>query len=191
MESNLDKVMWITQQELIEKSVSDILYNLGVEVTDSNRETPLRYAKFITKFCNPEKPKLTTFEVASDEVIVKGIRVNSLCEHHLLPFFGEAVVLVMPNKKTNRVLGLSKFQRIVTYCSNGLKTQEQITQDIRKMIIEVLQPQGCIVVLKCEHTCMTLRGVESTNSKTLSCAASGIYDNRESKMDFCLNAFNS
>ena len=173
----------------IEKAVCEIMFSLGIELTDGNKDTPVRYAKFITKFCNPEKPKITTFEVKSDEVLIKGLRVNSLCEHHILPFFGEAAICVLPNKKTNRVLGLSKFQRIVTYCSNGLKTQEQITQDIGKMISEILSPEGFIIALKCTHTCMTLRGVESVNSETLTCMAEGTYNCTEAKMTFLLHSF--
>jgi GTP cyclohydrolase IA len=117
------------------------------------------------------------FDVTYDEmVVVKDIEVYSLCEHHLLPFFGKCHVAYLPNKK---VLGLSKVARLVDMFARRLQIQERLTSQIATAIQEQLHPQGVGVILEARHLCMVMRGVEKQNSITTTSAMLGAF--RESK----------
>ena len=113
------------------------------------------------------------FDVEYDEmVIVKDIEFFSLCEHHMLPFFGKAHVAYIPNKK---VIGLSKTARLVDVFARRLQVQERLTTEIAKAIQEALRPQGVAVIVEASHLCMMMRGVEKQQSSTITSAMLGVF----------------
>ena len=113
------------------------------------------------------------FEEAHDSmVLVKDIEVYSLCEHHMLPFFGKAHVAYIPD---GRIMGLSKIPRIVDVFARRLQVQERLTEQIAQAIEDVLKPQGVGVVIEAVHLCMMMRGVEKQNSRTITSAVRGLF----------------
>lgn len=168
----------------------DVLKELG---EDPNREgllkTPERVAKalqFLTHGyeLNPaEILKSALFhEDYSEMVIVKDIEVYSMCEHHMLPFFGKAHIAYIPN---GTIVGLSKFPRIVDAFSRRLQVQERLTLEIRDCIQETLNPQGVAVVIECSHMCMQMRGVQKQNSVTTTSAFTGVFlENEATRKEF-------
>ncbi len=150
---------------------------------DPNREglrnTPERFEKamrFLTRGYEQDLDKVLNgamFSVCYDEmVVVKDIELYSLCEHHLLPFFGRCHVAYIPNK---RVVGLSKIPRLVNMFSRRLQIQERLTNQIARAIEEELQPIGVGVIVEAKHLCMVMRGVEKQNSQTVTSAMFGAF----------------
>jgi GTP cyclohydrolase IA len=163
----------------------NVLSDIG---EDPNREgllrTPERVAKalqFLTQGydTNPEDIlKSALFnEEYSEMVIVKDIEVYSMCEHHMLPFFGKAHIAYIPN---GTIVGLSKLPRVVDAFSRRLQVQERLTIEIRDCIQKTLQPKGVAVVLECAHMCMQMRGVQKQNSVTTSSAFTGLFLSNDS-----------
>ncbi len=161
-----------------------VLQDIG---EDPEREglvkTPERVAKamqFLTQgyATNPEEIlKSALFaEEYSEMVIVKDIEVYSMCEHHMLPFFGKAHIAYIPN---GTIVGLSKIPRVVDAFSRRLQVQERLTIEIRDCIQKTLNPKGVAVVLECQHMCMQMRGVQKQNSVTTSSAFTGLFMNNE------------
>jgi GTP cyclohydrolase I len=155
---------------------------------DPNREgllkTPERVAKamqFLTHGydINPDDliAQAIFHEAYSEMVIVKDIEVYSLCEHHMLPFFGKAHVAYIPNGK---IVGLSKIPRVVDAYSRRLQVQERLTIEIRDCIQRTLDPKGVAVVVECCHMCMQMRGVQKQNSVTTSSAFTGLFLSNDS-----------
>ena len=157
-----------------------ILSELG---EDSSREglekTPERVAKamqFLTQGYDQDPDALLKkalfHEEYSEMVIVKDIEVYSMCEHHMLPFFGKAHVAYIPN---GTIVGLSKIPRVVDAYARRLQVQERLTIEIRDAVQRVLNPKGVAVVLECSHMCMQMRGVQKQNSTTTSSAFKGLF----------------
>lgn len=117
----------------------------------------------------------------SEMVIVKDIELYSLCEHHILPFFGKAHVAYIPNGK---IVGLSKIPRIVDAFARRLQVQERLTDQIVNIIDKVLKPQGVAVVIEASHMCMMMRGVQKQNSVTTTSAFRGAFKNVETRLEF-------
>ena len=162
----------------------NILLNLG---EDLNREgllkTPERVAKslqFLTSGnqVNPDDimQQAIFHEEYSEMVIVKDIEVYSLCEHHMLPFFGKAHIAYIPDGK---IVGLSKIPRVVDAYARRLQVQERLTIEIRDCVQRTLNPKGVAVVIECSHMCMQMRGVQKQNSKTATSAFTGIFLSNE------------
>lgn len=114
-------------------------------------------------------------------VIVKDIDVFSLCEHHMLPFYGKAHVAYIPN---GYITGLSKIARVVDIYSHRLQVQERLTQQIKDCIQDTLNPQGVMVVVEAKHMCMQMRGVEKQNSVTVTSDFSGVFNDLNTRQEF-------
>lgn len=146
--------------------------------------TPERVAKsmqFLTQGYDQDPDELVQqaifHEEYSEMVIVKDIELYSLCEHHMLPFFGKAHVAYIPNGK---IVGLSKIPRVVDAYARRLQVQERLTIEIRDCIQRTLNPKGVAVVIEAEHMCMQMRGVQKQNSSTTSSAFTGLFMTNDS-----------
>ena len=171
--------------------VREMLYRLGEDPgRDGLMDTPARMARsmqYLTKGYR-EKPEETLlgalFDVAYDEmVIVKDIEVFSLCEHHLLPFFGKAHVAYIPNGK---VIGLSKIPRLVEVLARRLQVQERLTTEIAEAIESAIKPRGVGVVIEARHLCMMMRGVEKQHSATITSSMLGAFRDKKTRDEFLL-----
>lgn len=168
---------------------TEIITGLGENPNrDGLLKTPERAAKamqFLTHGydLNPaEILKSAMFaEDYSEMVIVKDIEVYSLCEHHILPFFGKVHIAYIPN---GHIVGLSKFARIVDAFARRLQVQERLTHQILHCIQDTLQPQGVAVVIEAQHTCMMMRGVQKQNSLTTTSAFTGEFHKVETRNEF-------
>ncbi len=127
-------------------------------------------------------------EEYSEMVLVKDIELYSLCEHHMLPFFGKAHIAYIPNGK---IVGLSKIPRVVDAFARRLQVQERLTLEIRDCIQETLNPLGVAVVLECNHMCMQMRGVQKQNSSTTSSAFTGVFLSNENTRQEFMHLVNS
>ncbi|MGH7658928.1 MAG: GTP cyclohydrolase I FolE, partial [Gemmatimonadales bacterium] len=115
-------------------------------------------------------------------ILVRDIEIYSLCEHHMLPFFGRAHVAYIPD---GRILGLSKLPRIVDVFARRLQVQERLTDQVSDAVMEILEPQGVGVVIECTHLCMAMRGVEKQNSRTVTSALRGVFrDDQRTRDEF-------
>lgn len=160
-----------------EEAVRQLLEAIGEDVTREGLvETPRRVAKMYSEILEGRDEDASehlskVFDVkSSDMVIEKDITFYSMCEHHLLPFFGKAHIAYIPSDK---VVGLSKLARAVEVYARRLQLQEQMTNEIADAIEECLDAKGVLVVVEAEHTCMTMRGVKKPGSKTVTYAARG------------------
>ena len=143
------------------------------EESDHLTETPRRLIKMLKELTTPEPFDFTTFDSPHDEMItVSPIPFHTLCAHHIIPFFGEAHVAYIPQ---GRIAGLSKIARVVRYYSKGFWVQEDLTWTIAEVIQEVLEPRGVAVVMKAEHLCMTMRGVQTPGTKTTTSIMRGVF----------------
>lgn len=161
-------------RERAEAAVADLLGALGRDIaTEHLAETPRRVVDALVEMLTPRPFTLTTFEnddAYADLVLVRDIRFTSLCEHHMLPFHGVAHVAYVPGE---RLVGLSKLARIVEWHSRDLQVQERLTSRIADHLEHGLTPRGVGVVLEAEHLCMSLRGVQSVGSRTVTSAFRG------------------
>lgn len=179
-----------TSPDPIEACAEHILGSLGEDIDrDGLRETPIRYAKVMRELTQgyDQDPAVVLqsamFDVSYDEmVIVKDIEVFSLCEHHMLPFFGRMHIAYIPHKK---VIGLSKTARIVDIFARRLQIQERLTQQVAETIQGAIQPAGVGVVCEAQHLCMMMRGVEKQHSATITSAMLGVFrDNPKTREEF-------
>ena len=174
----------------MEKLIENMLEELGEDpMRQGLRKTPARVAetlKFLTKGYSENVEELlkdALFDVQYDEmVIIRNIEVYSLCEHHLLPFFGKCHVGYLP---TSKVIGLSKVIRLVELFARRLQVQERLTQQIARTIQEQANPQGVGVIIEAQHLCMMMRGVEKQNVKVTTSTLLGKFrQDQRSRMEF-------
>lgn len=174
----------------ITRNVSEIMVALGLDLKDDSLcETPRRIAKMYLNeiFWGLDYnnfPKITTIEnkMQYDNVLLeRHIKVNSTCEHHFIPMMGEAFIAYLPDKK---VIGLSKINRIVEFFSRRPQVQERLTEQIFHTLCMLLETDNVAVLIKAEHTCVKLRGVEDTNSDTVTSRLGGIFFNSPSRNEF-------
>ena len=165
----------------IEAAVAEILVALGEDPSrDGLQETPARVARMYAEVCSglhedPADHLIRTFDLEHDEmVMVRDIPVYSLCEHHLLPFFGVAHVAYIP-QKGGMITGLSKLARLVDGFSRRLQIQERLTSQVAGAIQRTLEPQGTLVVIEAEHLCMSMRGVQKPGAVTVTSAVHGVF----------------
>ena len=177
-----------------EETIADLVRKmLALIGEDPNREglrrTPERFEKafrYLTSGYRQDPEKLLNgamFSVCYDNmIVVKDIELYSLCEHHLLPFFGKCHVAYIPNKK---VVGLSKIARLVNMYARRLQIQERLTSQIAKAIQEKLSPEGVGVVVEARHLCMVMRGVEKQHSAAMTSAMLGAFrENKQTRDEF-------
>ncbi|HEY2317539.1 MAG TPA: GTP cyclohydrolase I FolE [Solirubrobacteraceae bacterium] len=158
-----------------QRAAEDLLVALGADVASPGlRDTPRRVAAAYAELLTPEPFSLTTFpnEEGYDElVLVRDIRFQSVCMHHLLPFHGVAHVAYLP---AERIIGLSKLARVVERFARDLQVQERLTKQVAACIDDELQPKGVGVVVEAEHLCMSLRGVQKAGARTVTSALHGL-----------------
>lgn len=163
----------------VEKAVRDLLIAVGEDPDrEGLRDTPARMARAYREIFaglqqQPEEVLQTTFDAGHDElVIVKDIPFYSVCEHHLVPFHGEAHVGYIPNA-SGRITGLSKLARLVDVYARRPQVQERLTSQVADALMRILEPTGVIVVVEAEHLCMAMRGVRKPGSRTITSAVRG------------------
>lgn len=163
----------------VERAVREILLAVGEDPErDGLRETPARVARaygeiFAGLWQEPEEVLTTTFDLGHDElVLVKDIEVFSQCEHHLVPFHGVAHVGYIPSED-GRITGLSKLARLVEVYARRPQVQERLTSQVADALVRILQPRGVIVVIECEHLCMSMRGIRKPGARTVTSAVRG------------------
>ena len=168
-------------QPRIEAAVREILAAIGEDPDrDGLLATPARVARMYAEICgglhiDPAEHLQTTFEAEHDEmVMVRDIPLYSLCEHHLAPFIGKAHVAYIPGTD-GRVIGLSKFARLVDGYARRPQVQERLTSQIADAMQERLTPRGVMVVIEAEHLCMSMRGVKQAGSTTVTSAVRGLF----------------
>ncbi len=191
MEFGYQKVEQYNEETIdaMAKNYKQILNAIG---EDPSREgivkTPERAAKalqFLTHGYELDAEAILKSAMFKEEysqmVIVKDIEVYSLCEHHLLPFFGKAHVAYIPN---GHIVGLSKIPRVVDVFARRLQVQERLTNEIKDCIQETLNPLGVAVVIECKHMCMSMRGIQKQNSVTTTSAFTGEFQNDRTRSEF-------
>ena len=169
-----------------ERAAAAFLAALGVDVdTENRRGTPGRMARAYAEMFAPRPFDLTTFpndEGYDELVLARSIPVQSVCEHHLLPFVGVAHVGYLPG---DRILGLSKLARVVEMFARRPQVQERLTQQVADWLKDNLAPRGVGVVIEAEHLCMSLRGVRATGSRTMTSALHGLVrDDARTRAEF-------
>jgi GTP cyclohydrolase IA len=164
--------------EGVRRAVHDLLVAIGEDPErDGLRDTPDRVSRayremFAGLWQEPEDVLTTTFELGHDElVLVKDIEVRSQCEHHLVPFTGVAHVGYIPSH--GRITGLSKLARLVDVYARRPQVQERMTTQIAESLMRILEPRGVIVVVECEHLCMSMRGIRKPGATTVTSAVRG------------------
>ena len=169
-----------------QRAVADLLTALGRDPHSPHlADTPRRVAHAYAEMLTPREFELTTFpndEGYDELVLAKDIPVQSLCEHHLLPFQGVAHVGYLPGQ---RILGLSKLARVVELFARDLQVQERLTKQVADWLQDHLEPKGVGVVIEAEHQCMSLRGVRAVGSRTVTSSLQGILrDSQSSRQEF-------
>jgi GTP cyclohydrolase I len=170
--------------EKIEVAVQMILEAIGEDVNrEGLKETPGRVARMYAEVFagigqDPAEDLTLLFQEKYDEMIlVKDIPVYSMCEHHLLPFFGKAHIAYIP--RNGKITGLSKLARVVETVSRRPQVQERLTSTVADLLMETLKPYGAAVVIEAEHMCMTMRGVKKPGSLTVTSALRGLFRHDE------------
>ncbi len=171
-------------KKIIEKAVRQILVAIGEDPKRRDlQDTPKRVAQMYEEiFSGLKKDPEKELEVILDQkhseiILLKGIPLYSVCEHHLLPFIGRANVAYIP--KNGRVTGLSKLARVVDILSRRPQVQERLTTQIAEIIMSKLRPLGVMVVIEAEHLCMSMRGVRKPGTTTVTSAVRGVFKENE------------
>jgi GTP cyclohydrolase I len=166
-------------QKRAEKAVTELLIAIGEDPNrDGLKDTPKRFARALAEnfaglWQKPEDVLTTTFDIGHKElVIVREIEVFSHCEHHLTPFHGVAHIGYIPGE-SGRITGISKLARLVDLYARRPQVQERLTSQIADALVEILQPGGVIVIIDCEHLCMSMRGVKKSQARTTTSAVRG------------------
>jgi GTP cyclohydrolase I len=166
-------------QKRAEKAITELLIAIGEDPNrDGLKDTPKRFAKALAEnfaglWQKPEDVLTTTFDIGHKElVIVREIEVFSHCEHHLTPFHGVAHIGYIPGE-SGRITGISKLARLVDLYARRPQVQERLTSQIADALVEILQPGGVIVIIDCEHLCMSMRGVKKSQARTTTSAVRG------------------
>ena len=175
--------------EEMKQQYQSIIENLGEDTKrDGLLKTPERASKamqYLTSGYQMDAEKVlksALFEESySEMVIIKDIELYSLCEHHMLPFFGKAHIAYIPNGK---IVGLSKIPRVVDIFARRLQVQERLTDQIVRTLDKVLKPEGVAVVIEASHMCMMMRGVQKQNSVTTTSGFRGAFENIETRTEF-------
>lgn len=182
IEKEMDKTM---DKKKIEQAVMLLLEGLGEDCSrDGLKDTPARVARMYEEICggmweSPSEHLARRFPIEKSGIVLeKDIRFYSLCEHHLMPFFGKAHIAYIPDKE---VVGLSKLARTVEVFARRLQLQERMTAQIADAIMEELKPKGVMVQLEAEHLCMTMRGIKKPGSRTVTFACRGEFEQRENQ----------
>ena len=174
----------------MEALIKELLLEPGEDPSrEGLQRTPERVARsweFLTSGYRQSVEEIVNDAVFSDDynqmVVVRNIELFSMCEHHLLPFYGKAHVAYIPNGK---IIGLSKIPRIVNMFARRLQIQERLTQQIAETLQELLQPNGTAVIIEARHLCMVMRGVEKQNSEMVTSAMLGeFHDDMETRTEF-------
>lgn len=173
-------------EQKIKKAIKMIIEAIGENPERLGlRATPERVAKMYKEILAGinQKPKFVICEVNNQDemILVKDIVFYSICEHHLLPFFGNVHIAYIPNK--NKISGVSKLVRVVECIARRLQLQERLTIEIAETIMEGLKPQGVLVIVEAEHMCMTMRGVKKPGSKMLTSAMRGIFRKEPTRLE--------
>ena len=163
----------------VERAVREILIGIGENPDrDGLKDTPARVARAYAEMFagmrqSAEEVLATTFDMGHEEmVLVKDIEVHSVCEHHLVPFHGVAHVGYIPSAE-GRITGLSKLARLVDMYAKRPQVQERLTSQIADSLVKILRPRGAIVVMQCEHLCMSMRGIRKPGASTVTSAVRG------------------
>lgn len=169
-----------------ERAVRELLLALGRDPSSPHlADTPRRVAESFTEMLTPREFDLTTFpndENYDELVLARNIPVQSLCEHHMLPFTGVAHVGYLPGE---RILGLSKLARVVELFARDLQVQERLTVQVANWLQEHLAPKGVGVVIEAEHMCMSMRGVQARGSRTITSSVHGLLrEDARSRQEF-------
>nr|WP_315165390.1 GTP cyclohydrolase I FolE [uncultured Flavobacterium sp.] len=175
--------------ETLSQNYKSIIENLGEDVNREGLEkTPERVAKamqFLTHGYGLDPLEILTSALFSEDhqqmIVVKDIEVYSMCEHHMLPFFGKAHVAYIPNGK---IVGLSKIPRIVDAYARRMQVQERLTDQIKDCIQEALNPLGVAVVIEAQHMCMQMRGIQKQNSVTTTSSFTGAFEKDKTRKEF-------
>lgn len=168
----------------VEEAVYNLLEALGENPDrDGLIDTPKRVANMYEELLEAPDLKYTTFEETNykDIVLLRDIEFNSMCEHHLLPFYGKIHIAYIPNGK---IIGISKLARIVEKYAKRLQVQERMTEQIVKDIQENLETEDVAVYIEAKHMCMIVRGVKKVNAKTVTAKFTGIFNESEKKNEF-------
>ena len=189
-EKNMDKNKTgkAFDKKKIERAIALLLEGLGEDATRVGlKDTPVRVARLYEEVCSgmwdsAAEHLSKRFPVEESGIVLeKDITFYSLCEHHLMPFFGKAHIAYIPN---GEVVGLSKLARTVEVFARRLQLQEQLTGQIADAIMQELKPKGVMVQLEAEHLCMTMRGVKKPGSKTVTYACRGDFEQKENQEMF-------
>ena len=180
-----DEAVRSIDADAAQRAAADLLLALGADLSDEGlRETPRRMAAAYAELLTPQPFRPTTFpnDGYDELVLVRSIPFHSLCMHHLLPFHGVAHIGYLPGE---RILGLSKFARVVELFARDLQVQERMTKQIADWLQQRLAPKGVGVVLEAEHLCMSLRGVQKFGAKTVTSALHGtVRDDPRTRQEF-------